>query len=240
MIEDIYSWDDNLTENEYYEGLLFVLGDVYPDLSEEEIEDMMEDMLDRVPDRYAESFLSTIGNVGKNLGSGALNFAADNPDLIRTGATIAGAAYGGPIGAQIGGMAGNLITKQLGAKQPQQMAQMTQMTQVAQQPQIPQQPQLMPETGKALAMMQNPQAQTALARATIGVGGGTAPLVTNSGNTTMVPVATYLRAIMTSLQNSLKELDANNVIPAPALSESLPYAEDIDMQAEWLAEELSR
>src|SRR5688572_20338698 len=124
MIEDIYSWDDNLTENEYYEGLLYVLGDVYPDLSEEEIEDVVEDILDRVPDRYAESFFSTIGNVGKSIGSGALNFVASNPDLIRTGATIAGGAYGGPIGAQIGGMAGNLITQGAGAKSPQQQMQM--------------------------------------------------------------------------------------------------------------------
>src|SRR5688572_8349174 len=119
MIEDIYSWDDNLTENEYYEGLLYVLGDVYPDLSEEEIEDVVEDMLDRVQDRYAESFCSTIGNVGKSIGSGALNFASNNPGLIRTGATIAGGVYGGPVGAQVGGMAGIHITRNMGAKPPQ-------------------------------------------------------------------------------------------------------------------------
>jgi len=215
MLEDIYAYDEALSEDEYYEGLIYIMGDVYPHLSEEEIEDIFEDMLDRMPDQYAESILDAVGNVAKSLGSGALQFAQNNPQLIQTGATLAGTAIGGPIGAQIGNTVGGMVAGQLAPPKP------------------------MPQTGKALAIMQNPQAQAALARTTMGIGGGTAPLTTN-GSTNMIPVATYLRALIVQAQNALKELDVNNVIPAPAFSEALPNYDDIDAQAEWLAEELTR
>jgi hypothetical protein len=95
----------------------------------------------------------------------------------------------------------------------------------------------LPATGKTLAMMQNPQAQTALARTTLGIGNGTAPLTMN-GHTQLIPVASFLRALITSAQAALRELDNQNIIPPASFSEGLPYAEDIDQQAEWLAEQL--
>jgi len=212
MLNEIYNRDDNLTEAGYYDALLYLLGDIYPDLSEDEIELLLEDMLDRLPDQYAEGVLDTIGNVGKKIGEGALKFSVNNPNLIKVAGTTVGTVVGGPVGAGIGGNIGNYLA------------------QVGQKPNLTQ-------TGKTLALIQNPQAQAAIARATLGVGNGTAPLNLN-GNTSLIPVATFLRAFMHSAQQALKELDGANIIPPATLSESMPFADDIDMQAEWLAERL--
>jgi hypothetical protein len=214
MLEEIYFREEILTEDEYYDALLFVFGDAYPELSEEEIEDMLEDILDQLPAQYAEGVFDTISNVGKKIGSGALKFAGDHPDLIKTAATLSGTAIGGPIGAGIGSGVGNLIVQGT-------------------------QKNVLPAAGKTLAIMQNPQAQSAIARATIGIGNGTAPLILN-GKTNQVPVATVLRAIIDSAQKALMELDNQKIVPDGSFSESLPYSEDVDMQAEWLAEQLIR
>lgn len=214
MLEEIYSRDDNLTKADYYDALLYLLGDVYPDLTEEEIEDMLEDALDRMPEQYAEGVLDTIANVGKKIGGGALQFTANNPELVKLAATTAGGVIGGPIGAKVGSTVGGYVSQ--GAKGG-----------------------FLNETGKALALIQNPQTQAAMARATLGLGNGTAPLTLN-GNTNMVPVATYLRSLISAAQGALQELDTKNIIPPASLSESMPYADDVDMQAEWLAEQLTQ
>ena len=212
MMEDINDFGDSLSEDDYYDALIYLLGDAYPHLSEEELEDLLQDKLDRLPVQYTESVLDTIGNIGKKIGSGALQFSADNPDLVKAAAVAGGGMIGGPIGGQIGSGVGSYLSQS-------------------------QQKEFLPQTGKALVVMQNPQAQAAVARASLGVGNGTAPL-TLSGNTSLVPVATFLRAVITAAQAALIELDKNNIIPDATLSESIPYAEDIDMQAEWLAEQL--
>ena len=85
--------------------------------------------------------------------------------------------------------------------------------------------------------MHKPQVQNALARPMLGVGNGTAPFSQND-TTILIPVATYLRAIIDTAQKALKELDSQNVIPPASFSETLPYSEDVDRQAEWLAEQL--
>jgi hypothetical protein len=212
MLEEIYDFDDALTEDEYYDALLYLLGDAYPDLSLEELENMLEDILDVLPDHLAESVLNTVGTIGKKIGSGALTFAANNPGLVKGALTTAGTIVGGPVGGKIAGGLGNLVTQAAQNK-------------------------AMPQTAKMLGMMQNPQAQAAVARATLGVGNGTAPLSVN-GNTVQVPVAIYLRAITSSAQAALMELEKNSVIPPIQYSEAIPYAEDVEMQAEWLADQL--
>src|SRR4051812_36527513 len=106
MLEDIYDHDDNLTHEEYYDALFYLLGDVYPDRTDDELEDLLEHMLNHLPPAYAEGVLDTIGNVGKQIGAGALKFSADNPALVQAAATTAGALVGGPVGAKLGNTAG--------------------------------------------------------------------------------------------------------------------------------------
>jgi hypothetical protein len=212
MLEEIYDIDESLTEDDYYDALYYLLGDAYPNLSEDELEDLLEKMLDQLPDQHAESILNTVGTIGKQIGSGALKFAAKNPDLVKGALTVAGTAIGGPIGAKIGGGVGNYLTK--GAQNK-----------------------MMPETGKMLSLMQNPQAQAAMALGSMGVGNGVAPLAVNK-NTAPIPTALYLRAMISVAQSALKELDNNNVVPAAEYYESLPFSEDVDRQAEWLTEQL--
>lgn len=212
MLEEIYDLDDNLSEDEYYDALLFLLGDAYPDMDEEELEDMLEDMLDQLPEQYAENVINTIGTIGKQIGNGTLKFAADNPTLVKGGLTATGTMIGGPAGAKLGSGIGNLITRTGQNK-------------------------FLPKTGKTLALMQNPQAQAAITRATLGIGDGTAPLSVN-GHISEVPIATYLRAIIATAQAALQELDRNNIVPPPQLTESIPFSNDIDQQTEWLTEQL--
>ncbi len=212
MLEEIYNIDENLTEDDYCDALLYILGDVYPYLSVNEIEEILEDRLNQMPVQDAESILKTIKSVGNTIGSGILQFSADNPDLIKTATMVTGSAIGGPIGGQIGGKVSNYLTKTT-------------------------QPNSLPQTAKALSVIQNPQAQSAIARTSLGVGNGTAPLSIN-GNINLIPVATYLRAIITASQEALRELDKYNIVPDPTFSESMPFFQDLDMQAEWLAEKL--
>ena len=77
-----------------------------------------------------------------------------------------------------------------------------------------------------------------MARASLGIGNGTAPLIQKNGLANLVPAAMYIRGLIELLQKSLVELDAQGVIPPAAYTESLPFADDIDMQAEWLVEQL--
>src|SRR5687768_12516092 len=132
MLEDIYDHDEQLTEDEYYDALYYVLGDIFPQLSDTELEKILERMLERLPAPYAEGILDTVGNIGKKIGTGALKFAADNPALVQAAATSAGAVVGGPVGAKLGSNVGNLVTQQL-------------------------QGGTLPQAGKTLALMQNPQ-----------------------------------------------------------------------------------
>lgn len=212
MLDEIYEWDDAMTEDDYYDALYYMLGDVYPRLSDEELEDLVEDILDTVSPQCAEGFMNTVSNVGKNLGSGALKVAKNNPQLVKYGATALG-AFAGPAGAKAGNKLGNYAANKLGQKKEA------------------------PATAQTLSLIQNPQVQTGLARTALGLGQGTAPF-TQNGSTQLVATAIYLRLIIDSAQKALKELDTNGTIPPAALSEALPYSEDIDRQAEWMAEQL--
>jgi len=207
MLEEIYDYDDQLTEDEFYDALIYLLGDAYPDLSEEELEDLLEDIIDQLPEQYAESVLNTVGTIGKS----TLNFAKNNPALVKGGLKVVG-AFAGPIGVKVAGAVGNLIT-QPGQNRP------------------------LPEMGKMLALMQNPQAQAAMALGTMGVGNGTAPLLIN-GSKAQIPAQLYLMTMIEVAQSTLKAMGKNNIIPPASYSESLPFSDDLDMQVEWLVEQL--
>ncbi len=211
MLEEIYDYDESLTEDDYYDALIYLLGDTYPGLSEEELEEVLEDLLEQMPEQQAEDVLNTVGGIAKKFGSGAIKFAGQNPALVKGAFKVAGSAFG-PLGTIVGGKLGDIVTKTGQNK-------------------------IMPETGKALAIIQNPQTRAALALGSMGVGNGTAPLIVND-NKAYVTVASYLRAMITVAQSALIELDRNNVVPQSAVSESLPFADDVDMQAEWLVEQL--
>jgi hypothetical protein len=213
MLEEIYDRVENLTEDDYYDALLFIAGDAYPDLSEEEIEEMLEEVIDQMPEQYAEGVLRSIKNLGKDIGSGTLRFASENPELIKMGASVAGGAVGGPIGANIGNRIGNYAAGSISKQN-------------------------LPETEKALAAIQNSQAQAALTRPALGIGNGTTQFVKNNGKMNLVPVATVIRGLILQLQKALVELDTYGQIPPAVLSEALPFAQDVDMQAEWIIEEL--
>lgn len=212
MLEEIYIRDEALSEDDYYDALIYLLGDIYPDLSEEELEDMAEDILDELPEEYAENFLQTIGNIGKNIGNGAMNFAANHPGLVKGAATLAGTFIGGPVGAKVGNAVGGWATDAA-------------------------QRRYLPRTAQTLSLMQNPQTQAALARTSIGLGNGAAPLAIN-GEVAYVSVSTHLRAIMQAAQAALQEVDRYEQIPPAELTNSFFDTEDIDEQAEWLLESL--
>jgi hypothetical protein len=212
MLEEIYNVDDKLTEDNYYDALIFMLGDVYPDLSEGELEDKLESIINQTPDEYSESFLDTVGNVGKSIGTGSLKFLAEHPEITQTVGSAVGAYVGGPTGAKLGGSLAKYGNDQLKAK-------------------------FLPDTAKTLSLMQNPQAQSALTRAALGVGNGTAPLA-KDGNISLIPVSIFLRLLLQTTQKALMELDDKNIIPDPKISEGVPYSDDIDRQAEWLGESL--
>ncbi len=212
MLEEIYSIDDNLTEDDYYDALIFILGDIYPNLSEGELEDILEKIINQAPEEYAESFINTVGNVGKSIGTGSLKFLAEHPEITKTVGSAVGGYVGGPVGAKLGNSLAKVGNDQLQKK-------------------------FLPATSKTLSLMQNPQAQTALTRAALGVGNGTAPLV-KDGNVTLIPVSIFLRLLLQTIQKALIELDDKNIIPDPKISEAMPYSDDIDRQAEWLGEAL--
>lgn len=214
MFEDIVDRDLALSEDEYYDALLYLLGDAYPDLSEEELEDMLDDMLDRLPERDAENVMESVEKIAKKIGAGALKFTADNPELVKTITSATGAMIGGPIGSKIGGEVGKFAAQS--AKK-----------------------QTLPNAGKMLALMQDPQVLTAVTRTAMGgIRNGTAPL-TKDGKTLLIPAALYFRSIIDTAQKALMELDQYGIIPSPSLSEALPYSDDVDLQAEWLAEQLT-
>jgi hypothetical protein len=213
MLDEIYDLDDSLTEDSYYDALLYLLGDAYPNLSEAELEDMLEDILDELPDHHAENILETVGTIAKKFGKGAMSVAAKNPTLVKGAFAAAGGFVGGPVGVQLGNKLGNALTKTAQNK-------------------------VMPETGKVLKLMQDPQAQTAIARTSIGVGNGTAPLTVN-GKTTLIATASYLRGMQVAIDAALKEMERHNVVPSEAYFESMPYSDDVDRQAEWLVEQLT-
>lgn len=212
MLEEIYRTDDNFNQDHWDDALIYVFGDVFPDSDEEEIEELVEQWINYLPAPHAESVINTIGNVGKKISTGALDYAVANPNVIKAGAGAAGALAGGPLGAQIGSRVVNEALK-AGKKK------------------------YLPKTANALNLIQNPQMQTAVMRASLGTGDGTSPLTLN-GNTMYIPVATYLRAMISAAQEALRELDAQNVVAPASAAENLPYEDDIDMQAEWLAENL--
>ncbi len=213
MFEDIVDRDIALSEDEYYDALLYLLGDAYPDLSEEELEDMLDDMLDRLPERDAENVMESLEKIARKIGTGAFKFVGDNPELVKTITSATGAMIGGPIGSKIGGEVGKFAAQS--AKKH-----------------------TLSNAGKTLALMQDPQVLTAVTRTAMGgVGNGTAPF-TKNGKTSLIPAAFYFRSIIDTAQKALMELDQYGIIPPASLSEALPYPDDVDLQAEWLAEQL--
>jgi hypothetical protein len=226
MWEQIYSWDETLTENDYRDALLYIAGDAFPYLSEEELEEVLAEAFNQIPEQYTEGVLNTItnagraiANAGKNVGSDAFKYVSQNPDLINTASGLVGTAIGGPIGGAIGAKLSGYAT---GLSQNQN----------------PNSPEAKKELAAAGAAITNPQIQTALARGTLGIGNGATPVIHNNGMISLVPIATILRGLIQLFQKALVELDASGQIPNATLSESIPFAEDLDRQAEWLMEEL--
>jgi hypothetical protein len=187
MLDEIYSWDESLTQDDYYAALYHLLSDAYPYLSDRALENLMVQLVARMPDHLADSIWDTVANIGKNVANGALKVVVQNPELVKTAATIAGGAVGGPVGASLGNMAGGLVNSQLSKTIPPTVSSPPPRTPTLVPPQ--------PAAGKVLTLMQNPQMQGAMARAALGIGQGATPL-TQNGQTTMMPTAIYLRALL--------------------------------------------
>ena len=213
MLEEFYEWDESLTEDDYYDAIEFMIGDLYPNASEEELEDLLENMLEEMPPHYAEAVKDTLFKFGKGFGTGALKFAAKNPKLIKGAATIGGSFFGGPlVGGKIGAKVGDLVNKAAGKK-------------------------YLPQTGKALQMMQSPQVLKGMAQATLGLGNGMATVNIN-GKDQAIALGIIIRTLVNAGYNALKELEQLEMVPSKRLTEDLPYADDMDAQVEWLTEQL--
>lgn len=228
MWEQIYFWDESLTEDDYRKVLLYLAGDAFPDLSEEELATVVEEAFFQIPEQYAEGVLSTIanvgraiGNAGKDIGSDALKYISDNPDLINIASGAVGTVIGGPIGGAIGGAIGSKLSGYVGQRTQNQNP-----------------PEIKKDMAAAASAVTNPQVQTAIARGALGIGNGVTPVVQNNGMINQVPTATFLRGLIQLLQKALVELDASGSTPNSTIVESSPFAEDPDRQAEWLMEEL--
>lgn len=208
LYEDIKNWDRQLTEDDFYEALNHMLADAYPHLSEEELEDLLDDYLDQLPAGQAEALMDSVANVAKQVGGGALDFIRNNPGLVKGIASGVG-MLGGPAVSMLAGKAAGMATNALAGKPN-------------------------PSVGKVTALVNNPQVQTALVRGTLGL--DTAPHGNKqNGQVSQMPLAIYLRAIIASAQAALVELEQRGGASA-GLSEA--WGEDVDGQAEWLAEDL--
>ena len=86
-----------------------VLAAPYRNMSSEQIERMMESYNVNAEDM--ESFLSTLGNIGRSVVSAL-------PQILPAALPLVGTAIGGPVGGAIGGMAGQFLGSALGPHQP--------------------------------------------------------------------------------------------------------------------------
>ncbi|MDN3514153.1 MAG: hypothetical protein NG747_07115 [Candidatus Brocadia sp.] len=102
-LEDI----DEGFDKSYYETIRGVMAPEYRDLDPEDIDAMLEDVFAGMSPEEIESFWSTLGNIGKSVGSIAAK-------AIPVAAPILGTALGGPVGGAIGGAVGKLAGKALG------------------------------------------------------------------------------------------------------------------------------
>jgi hypothetical protein len=157
VLEEIYDIHDSLTEEEYYDSLYYVLGNTYPDASDEELEEIFEEMLENMSEQQAEDFMSSLGSIGKKIGTGLAkvpDFLSKNPELLSTIGGIAGnlilPGAGGMIGGALGSAAGGLMQNKNGQNNmPQQQQNPNAIVNS--------------DAAKLNSMMQDPQMQRALA-----------------------------------------------------------------------------
>jgi hypothetical protein len=208
--------------------LYYILGDTYPDASEEELEEIFEEMLENMSEQQAEDFMSSLGSIGKKIGSGLAqvpNFLGKNPELLSTIGGIAGnlilPGAGGMIGGALGSAAGGLLQNKNAQNNLQQQQQQNPNAIVN------------PDAAKLNSLMQDPQMQRALMQmSTSNV--PIAPLTSN-GQTTHVPIANFLHALIRQAQAALQQLDA--LIP-PQVQEALAENFGEDFAGEDLGEAL--
>ena len=143
MSEEIYDWDESIAEDNYMDAIEYFAGDVYPDLDSEEIEELIEDILDQLPEQYAERFFSTTKNAAQKIGANTLDIVKKHPDI----ATTNGIVIARPAGAAIGQKVGNYVS---GSNQKQNL----------------------PETNKALSLIQKHKVQITLSRPALRIGYG--------------------------------------------------------------------
>lgn len=87
-----------------------VLARPYSNLSPEQIESLIESYGVNAEDM--ENFLSTLGNIGRNV-------VRALPQVLPAALPLVGTAIGGPIGGMVGGVAGQALGSVFGPRQPQ-------------------------------------------------------------------------------------------------------------------------
>jgi hypothetical protein len=185
-------------------------------------------MLENMSEQQAEDFMSSLGSIGKKIGSGLAqvpNFLGKNPELLSTIGGIAGnlilPGAGGMIGGALGSAAGGLLQNKNAQNNLQQQQQQNPNAIVNL------------DAAKLNSLMQDPQMQRALMQmSTSNV--PIAPLTSN-GQTTHVPIANFLHALIRQAQAALQQLDA--LIP-PQVQEALVENFGEDFAGEDLGEAL--
>lgn len=229
LIDDIQNGDPQIEDVDVYDALFWILANEYPDLSDDELEDLLDDYIAQLSDPQAEAVMDSIGLIAKKIGTGAARFAQDNPKLVQGSAALAGGLIAGPAGAAIAGsVVKGLQKNSANGVKPQTAAPSSSST---------------PETNQPIAnlmtLLQDAQFQTALVRGTVGM--GTAPYLAKNGTGNQIPLAVYLRSLISMTEKALVELEQKH----PAVNQSESYMETFSIQnssaddlGEWLAEDI--
>ncbi|ULC59437.1 hypothetical protein MBM09_00305 [Flaviramulus sp. BrNp1-15] len=108
LYQEIYH-GESFQEEDFYDAARYAFHQELAEASSEEIDKYLAERVNGMTAEEAESFWSSLGNIAKKVGSGALKVASVAAPIA---GTAIGAAYGMP---QLGGMAGGLVGNLAGA-----------------------------------------------------------------------------------------------------------------------------
>lgn len=100
LYQEIYH-GESFYEEDFYNAARYAFHQELSEATPEEIDNYLIERVSGMTAEEAEGFWSSLGNIAKKVGSGALKVAS-------IAAPIVGTVVGGPAGAAIGGLAGNL------------------------------------------------------------------------------------------------------------------------------------
>lgn len=105
LYQEVYQ-GESFTEEDFYNAARYVYQPQIGESTAEEIDDFLIGKVSTMTPEQAEGFWSSLGNVAKKVGSGALKVVSKAAPIV---GTAVGTLYGVPsLGGMVGGLAGNL------------------------------------------------------------------------------------------------------------------------------------